>query len=121
MDVLPRVCAVVALLVLDLVWIRLFMLPAYERMVPQIQRAPLRVGARSAVAAYALMVVGQQVFVLTHGNAQRAFLFGIVLYGVYDATCAAVFDRWDPVLALKDVLWGGTVYLASYGVATAVG
>ena len=44
-----------------------------------------------------------------------SFVFGIILYGVYDFTCGAVFKNWNWNIAIIDVIWGGFVYfLATY-------
>lgn len=116
-----RIVGTLVLLVLDGVWLGAFMAPQYARMIPLIQGSPLRVRYASAAMAYAMMVTGLQVFVLDGHprGAVRACLFGSVLYGVFDFTCGAVFDRWDPRLAAIDVAWGGTVYVLAYLAAEA--
>ena len=38
-----------------------------------------------------------------------AFLFGFVIYGVYDSTNYAMLKKWSPYLAIMDALWGGTL------------
>lgn len=43
------------------------------------------------------------------------FLFGIVLYGVYDMTNQSLLNNWPLKLTLIDMLWGGTLCaLSSY-------
>ena len=116
-----RVVGTIALLVLDLLWIRLYMGSQYKNLIPNIQGMPLKYKALPAVLAYLFMILGLQVFVLeskTNGPL-RAFLFGIILYGVFDCTCAAVIENWDMRLASIDVLWGGFVFCASYLTANA--
>ena len=81
---------------------------------------PIRLGKLSYVIAlaYLLMIVGLQVFVIPNINPRKlltsslkyGFLFGIILYGVYDLTAGAVFKKWDFKLATMDILWGGLVY-----------
>ena len=95
----------------------------YSEMIPNIQGKELVPRLEFAVMAYILMSIGLVVFVLP--NIQRenvltdslkyAFLFGIILYGVYDFTAAVVFSDWDMKLAIVDILWGGFVYfITSY-------
>ena len=43
--------------------------------------------------------------------------FGLIVYGVYDATAAAVLKKWDIKLATIDVAWGAFLFF----VATYVG
>ena len=33
-----------------------------------------------------------------------------LLYGVYDTTNFAVFDNWDPSVAVIDMIWGGVLF-----------
>ena len=47
---------------------------------------------------------------MMHKESLNGSLFGIILYGVYDFTAAAVLKNWDIKLAIKDILWGGFVY-----------
>ena len=116
-----RLVGTIALLVLDLLWIRLFMGSQYKNLILNIQGMPLEYKTLPAVLAYLFMTLGLQVFVLeskTNGLL-RAFLFGLILYGVFDCTCAAVIEKWDMKLAIVDVLWGGFVFGASYLTANA--
>jgi uncharacterized membrane protein len=95
----------------------------YQDQVQQIQNDKMVVRPLFAVLAYLLMIVGLNVFVLPRirkgyelqDSIKYGFLFGIVLYGVYDFTIAAVLKDWNISLAVTDVLWGGIVYfLAAY-------
>lgn len=118
-----HIIATIVLLVFDLVWIGTFMGKKYQDQVQQIQNDKMVVRPLFAVLAYLLMVIGLNVFVLPRirkgyelqDSIKYGFLFGIVLYGVYDFTIAAVLKDWNISLAITDVLWGGIVYfLATY-------
>ena len=64
------------------------------------------------------MIIGLNFFVISNINKDNlfndslkyGFLFGIVLFGVYDFTACAVLKNWNLKLAILDILWGGTVY-----------
>jgi uncharacterized membrane protein len=106
--------ASVALLVLDLGWLKLFMGPKYDKLVPKIQGSKLTLNAYSAMGAYALMIVALVNIVIKYKLSYLdTFIFGFCLYGVYDLTCGAIFKHWDFPLALIDMLWGGFVYVAA--------
>jgi uncharacterized membrane protein len=118
-----HIIATIVLLVFDLVWVGTFMGKKYQDQVQQIQNDKMVVRPLFAVLAYLLMVIGLNVFVLPRirkgyelqDSIKYGFLFGIVLYGVYDFTIAAVLKDWNISLAITDVLWGGIVYfLAAY-------
>ena len=114
----------IVLIVLDIVWIQVFMSNEYAKLVPKIQGSILKTNFISAGLAYFLMLIGLWYLVLPRFDKDRitvqdclkyGFLFGIVVYGVYDFTCGAVFENWDFKLAIVDILWGGLVYfLACY-------
>ena len=108
----------ITLLVLDFCWIGFFIGGHYYRMIPLIQGSKMVLNYYSAALAYLLMIVGLQVFVIPNINPKKlitsslkyGFLFGIILYGVYDLTAGAVLKKWDFKLAIMDILWGGLVY-----------
>ena len=117
-----RLISTSTLLVLDIVWISLFMKSRYEIMIKNIQGSNMSTNIFYAFIAYMLMVIGLNHFVLPRIDVNNVsiqdcllygFLFGIVLYGVYDFTIGAVLKKWDMKLAVTDVFWGGLVYFAS--------
>ena len=117
-----RVLSTLTLLILDGLWINFFMKDKYNKMIKNIQNSDIQVNKVFAVASYTLMVVGLNLFVLPRLDVNNinikdcllyGFTFGIVLYGVYDFTIAAVLKKWDIDLAYIDVLWGGFVYFAA--------
>ena len=109
------------LLGLDLVWLKLFMGPQYRILIKKIQGSKMNVNYLSAAISYFIMVIGLIFFITPNINKKSnfidyiryPFLFGIIVYGVYDFTCGAVFEKWDFKLAIIDVLWGGFVYFIS--------
>lgn len=117
-----RVLSTLTLLILDGLWINFFMKDKYNKMIKNIQNSDIQVNKVFAVASYTLMVIGLNLFVLPRLDVNNinikdcllyGFTFGIVLYGVYDFTIAAVLKKWDIDLAYIDVLWGGFVYFAA--------
>lgn len=118
-----EIISILILLILDFLWIGLFMKNRYQNEIKQIQGTPMSVNITYAVVSYVLMAVGLVLFVLPNIRSEHrlldsfkyGFLFGIVVYGIYDFTAAAVISKWNMTTAILDVLWGGTVFfLASY-------
>ena len=109
------------LLLLDFIWIKLYMGKKYELLINKIQNNPMNTRLIFALFAYLLMLLGLYIFVLPNirkshkfaDSIKYGFLFGIVVYGIYDMTCAAIFNKWDIKLALLDTLWGGFVFFIS--------
>lgn len=106
------------LLFLDFAWLKFYMNKQYQKQVLTIQGEKMKINKYSAILSYILMVIGLNLFVLPNIRPSHAlmdslkygFLFGIILYGVYDFTCGAVFKKWNMKLAVIDMLWGGFVY-----------
>lgn len=117
-----QIIGVVTLLLLDIIWVSTFMNTQYQNMVPKIQcGVGMTPNLTYATMSYFLMVIGLVVFVLPNINKDNLLmdsllyggLFGVVLYGVYDLTAAAVINNWDMKLGLIDIIWGGFVMFAS--------
>lgn len=116
----PTLTSVVVLLVLDFLWIGLFMNNQYKNMIKEVQKSEMEAKIPFAILSYLLMVIGLVYFVLPNIRKDSiedcfkyGFLFGIILYGVYDFTAAAVIKNWKIDTAIADILWGGTVFFIS--------
>jgi uncharacterized membrane protein len=106
--------AIATLLILDFVWIYVFMGHNYQKMIHQIQNEKMKVNMYSAIGAYILMVYLLLNVVLKYNmSLLESFLFGFSVYGIYDLTCGAIFRDWDFHLAIVDMLWGGFVYMTA--------
>ena len=108
------------LVILDFIWIAVFMGRAYKHMIPDVQKSEMEIRKKYAVFSYTLMVLGLSMFVLPNvrkysltDSVKYGGTFGLVVYGIYDFTAAAVLDDWDENLALIDILWGSFVYTAA--------
>jgi uncharacterized membrane protein len=107
------------LLAADLLWVAAVMRPRYAALVRRVQGGrDARYRAWAAAAAYATLAAGFAALVHPRLDAARPLegavvhggAYGLVLYGVYDFTNAALFAEWDVPLALVDVAWGGAVH-----------
>jgi len=113
--------SVLILLLLDFLWINLFMGKRYKKMVKNIQNAEMDANYLPIIGAYSLMIVGLVLFVIPNitkenrffDSLKYGFLFGFVAYGIYDLTCASVFTKWDMKLGIIDMIWGGFVYFCA--------
>ena len=95
----------IILLLLDFIWLQLFMKNKYRVLILNIQHSKMKINIISAILAYILMIIGLNQFVLKYKMSNmEAFLFGICLYGVYDFTAAAVIKNWNMKLAIYDIL-----------------
>ncbi|NWF06915.1 DUF2177 family protein [Pseudomonas salomonii] len=98
-----------AFLVLDGLWLGVFMGPTYKSLLGALMLDQPR--WLPAVLFYLLYALGCVVFVvLQSGSWQRAArlgaLLGLVAYGTYDLSNWATLRGWSAGLALMDMAWG---------------
>jgi uncharacterized membrane protein len=109
---------------LDAAYLSLIKEP-YLQQIENIQLTKPSVKMIGVFLSYAFLIFGINYFILQKkASLLDAFLFGLVIYGVYDATAYALFTKWSFNLAIIDTLWGGilmmtTAYL-TYSLASLV-
>ena len=112
----PVVSAAITMLMLDGLYLNTIG-NVYGEQVAKVQRTAMTVKLSGAVACYLFLIIGLYYFILKENRSIfDAFLLGLVIYGVYDATTYAVFKHWSPVLAIIDTLWGGILLAATTAV-----
>jgi uncharacterized membrane protein len=82
----------------------------------------------AASVVYVLIPLGIVLFALPRVGGDRwllsalswGFVYGVVLYGVYDFTNYATLDRWPLKLTFADILWGGVLCSLVTGFASFV-
>ena len=99
-----------SLLALDSVYIGLqygYLKHVYQN----IQRGPLKINYIGAALCYAILVFLLYYFILSKKKKiLDAFILGICVYGVYEATNYATFRNWPIYMVLVDTLWGGLLF-----------
>jgi uncharacterized membrane protein len=131
--IIITIIPLIAILVLDAIWLTL-MMPIYKHAFGKVQcNAPIRFNWKGAIIAYALMYVGFLMFVkpnldktaagkagtghpkadmkgMTWSALMYGATFGLVVYGIFNATNAAVFSDYDWTIALVDTVWGCSLF-----------
>ena len=83
---------------------------AFAEEIASIQRVVMQLKIEGAILCYMFLIFGLYYFILrTNRPIMDAFLFGLVIYAVYDTTNYATLKKWSPYLAVMDTLWGGTL------------
>lgn len=124
-----QLVATTTLLSLDILWVTFVMRKAYKKQVRNIQGNQMRGRIQFGILAYILMIIGLNMFVLPNIRKDNELLdslkygatFGLVVYGIYDSTSAAVFKKWDIGLATVDVVWGAFVFFISAYIGSKIG
>jgi len=84
---------------------------AFAEEIAAIQRVVLQLRMEGAILCYFFLIFGLYYFILRRNRSVlEAFLFGLVIYAVYDTTNYATLKKWSPYLAIMDTLWGGTLF-----------
>tara|TARA_B100001175_G_C19090494_1_gene440214 strand:- start:51 stop:422 length:372 start_codon:yes stop_codon:yes gene_type:complete len=87
---------------------------AYMKQIQNIQTIKPNVDVVAVVICYIFMIFGINYFIIQkNASLLDAFLFGIVIYGVYDATSYALFSKWSAKLAIIDTIWGGVLMMTT--------
>lgn len=113
------IIGLVSLLILDIVWIKYVMGSKYEIMINNIQGEKMVVKPIYALFTYIIMCYGYYKFV-HNTDLFTAFIFGIILYSVYDFTSLAVIKNWNLNTAILDILWGGILFGTSFYISKKV-
>ena len=106
--------ASIIFVVLDGLYINLIK-TAFGKQIAAIQGSVMKPNFIAVAITYVFLLFGLNYFILRkYMNPKDAFLFGLVIYAVYDSTNYATLKKWSPSLAIMDTLWGG-VLMASSG------
>ena len=82
----------------------------FADMVVSIQRVVMKLKLFPAFVCYIFLIFGLNYFILDQNRSVfDAFLFGLVIYGVFDSTNMAMFKKYNWNVAIMDTIWGGTL------------
>lgn len=85
--------------------------PAFSSQIAAIQGSTMKPKFIAVAITYVFLLFGLNYFVLRkHQEPKDAFLFGLVIYAVYEFTNLATFSKWSLSLSIIDTLWGGTLF-----------
>lgn len=100
----------VLFVVIDFIYLNLIK-NYFENQVKSVQGTPLQVNFLGAILCYIFLILGLNYFIIkSKRSAYDAFLFGIVIYGVYETTNYALFSKWSIFTVIMDTLWGGVLF-----------
>ena len=83
----------------------------FERQVQAVQGSPLKINFLGAIICYIFLIFGLNYFIIKpKRSVQDAFIFGLVIYAVFETTNLALFTKWSWITVIVDSLWGGTLF-----------
>jgi uncharacterized membrane protein len=87
------------------------MKPYFENQVKLVQGSALKLNITATLLCYVFLIFGIYYFIIQpNKSVQDAFLFGIVIYAVYETTSRALLTKWKWSTVIIDTLWGGILF-----------
>jgi uncharacterized membrane protein len=106
----PIIISAVVMLLLDAVYLSTFS-EFFNNIVQKIQGSRIKFKLSGAVLCYIFLIGGLNYFIISRRKSvKEAFILGMVIYGVYETTTYAIFDKWSPLAMLLDTLWGSILF-----------
>ena len=107
-------------LIIDFLWLGVIMSKFYKDelgVLARISNGGLTPVLWAAGIVYVLIPLGIVLFALPRVSPEHmvssalfwGFIYGIVVYGVYDMTNYSLLSKWSLRMSIVDILWGGTI------------
>lgn len=108
-DFLILVTAIV-FIAIDAIYLN-FMKKYFQTQIQLIQGTKPQIKYIGVVICYLFLIIGLNYFIIKpKKSVSDAFLFGLVVYGVYETTNYALFNKWTISTVFIDTLWGGILF-----------
>ena len=83
----------------------------FRKQVYKVQKSEMRVNFTGAILCYIFLIFGLNYFILScDKSVLDAFLFGLVIYAVYETTSYALLSDWSFMTVIIDTVWGGILF-----------
>ena len=100
----------IVMVTIDYVYLYLFK-GYFANQVKNVQGTPLKMNFLATAICYIFLILGLNYFIIKpRRSIQDAFLLGLVIYGVYETTNWALFEKWSAITVIIDTLWGATLF-----------
>jgi len=109
------------ILLLDLLWLKYAVKNLWEDNVRSVQKSDMKVNNKYAMLSYIVIIIGVYMFVVKNTKNVKegmiyGFMYGFILYSVFDFTNLAIFKDFSLKTAVIDMIWGGLLTSVSVGV-----
>lgn len=100
----------IILIVIDSIYLNL-MKGYFQKQIQLVQGSKIQINFIGVLVCYLFLVIGLYYFIIQPKKSPSdAFLFGLVVYGVYESTNYALFSKWSILTMIIDTLWGGVLF-----------
>jgi uncharacterized membrane protein len=92
---------------------------SFPKLIFTIQKSKLEINYIGAFLSYIFLTFGLYYFIVKDNKTSfkkklfNAFILGLVIYGVFEATNLALFKQWSPYIFLSDTLWGAILMVST--------
>lgn len=101
----------VLMLVIDLVYLKNIGTPVFGKLIKNIQGNELKLNLLGAGFSYLFLIIAINYFVIIpEKSILSAFILGLCIYGVFDATNLAIFEKYSIKASIIDTIWGATLF-----------
>jgi uncharacterized membrane protein len=83
----------------------------FGKQISSVQKSPMKLDMTATVLAYVFIVFGINYFIIhKRASVSDAFLLGLIIYGIYEFTNKALFNKWTYTTVAIDTIWGGILF-----------
>jgi len=84
----------------------------FNKIIKNIQKEDLKLNIIYTFACYIFLISSIFYFIIgKNASLQDAFFLGLFIYGVFETTNLAIFNRWEAITATIDTIWGGILFI----------
>jgi len=92
--------------------------PVFGKAIRNIQGTDMTINYTGVIGSYFFLILGLYFFIFRTLDSKKswksqifkAFILGIVIYGVYEFTNMAIIEKWTMNLVIIDTIWGGLLF-----------
>lgn len=83
----------------------------FTKQIVDVQGSGIKFDYLAALFCYIFLIIGLNYFIIRpRRSVQDAFLFGLIIYAVFETTNKTLFSKWSWVTVIMDSLWGGVLF-----------
>ena len=101
----------ILMLVIDLFYLKNIGTPIFGKLVKNIQGTDLKLNLLGAGFSYLFLIIAINYFIIIpEKSIVSAFVLGLCIYGVFDATNLAIFEKYSIKASIVDTIWGAILF-----------
>lgn len=102
------IITILVLLAYDAIVLGIFLRTTWSQVIQTIQGSvPMTPRLPYGMVVYLCLAIAMYTFLPTNTTYTTAFLFGSMIYAVFDFTMLTIFSKYPLSLAIMDTVWGG--------------